>query len=72
MQKWEYLKVYLWTIGDYVDRIAENDKTVVNVRKEKKPLSFFYDYINKLGDAGWELVSVDGDNYYFKRLKSTE
>jgi hypothetical protein len=32
-------------------------------------MSNWYPYLNALGDDGWELVSVDGGIYHFKRRK---
>ena len=29
----------------------------------------FYPYLNKLGDEGWEIVSLDNDIFVLKRLK---
>ena len=60
MQKWEYLFVIAKAAPD-----LEVRPTRINGQKiadwEKGPL--LYDYINKLGDEGWELVSEYMDTF---------
>ena len=40
------------------------------VSHEAEPRSSQQTRLNELGDAGWELVAVNGIYSYFKRLKS--
>ena len=58
-QKWEYY--FISCMGAKVD--------VVNGKDMPKPWPNTVEYINKLGEEGWELVSVYGNTYAFKRPK---
>ena len=69
MQKWEYIEV--------TAPMREDGKSVHIYRNGSEALpetmaSSLYDYLNKLGNEGWELAAVldaDGfaDSYIFKR-----
>ena len=61
MQKWEYLEVRR-IITQYVSTINGGDVEKQNIQ--------FYDYINKLGQEGWELVTAaDRTFLFFERPK---
>ena len=69
MQKWEYIEV--------TDPMREDGKSVHIYRNGTEALpesmaASLYDYLNKLGDEGWELVNFAfypnrTAFYYFKR-----
>jgi len=66
MQKWEYVSVRAQLIPDASLQILEirlNEK-MTNSRASDTDL---YDYFNRLGQEGWEMVGVDEKIYYFKR-----
>jgi len=68
MQKWEYLEIS-WPGGRTVSINGKRHKL------SELKIDSFYDYINKLGEEGWELValtvlSITLDyRYIFKRPK---
>ncbi len=75
MQKWKYIRVALAystldnTYHDYgyILYLTVNGKAILD--KNSKTLDA-YDYLNKLGEKGWELVSTQYEDklelYYFK------
>ena len=75
MQKWEYLHL---TIGSAVSSSLKFEYSLNGERVEEKVEGYPSDrpstckLMNKLGDQGWELVSVNWQlNYYwFKRPKN--
>jgi hypothetical protein len=64
MQKWEYLEVHV-----YYDGSGRKVSITVNgVEKFYKVVaSTWYDYLNQLGEEGWELVNREAPYHYFKR-----
>ena len=79
MQKWEYLKFYV-----KYNRSSDEDFQLTgkvwgysNGAKilDDTTTSELFDYLNKLGEAGWELMNALFDTesraeaYYFKRPK---
>ncbi len=67
MQKWEYASVRAQLISETNLQIFEirlNEK-LTNSRASHTDL---YQYFNRLGQEGWEMVGVDEKIYYFKRL----
>ena len=67
MQKWEYLTVEINT--DKVSRIDGRDISFRDRNESER------DYLQKMGDEGWELVAViemysREQRLYFKRPKS--
>ena len=65
MTKWEYLTV---TASSHRDELKPNLVNGRELRDWTKGPNIS-DYINQLGYQGWELVTVDGWNYYFRRPK---
>lgn len=69
MKKWEYIEVTAPMREDGKSvRIYHNGEQVVAESKS----SALYDYLNKLGEEGWEMVSFSflpnrTGFYYFKR-----
>ena len=67
MQKWEYLFLITEKKGDTWYASAENGRRL----NTNDPMTM-YDYANKLGEDGWELVSApytsDSYNYIKPRL----
>jgi hypothetical protein len=64
MQKWEYLSLQLDSSG-----LRSNSK-IIFINGERIPgnqQKLFYSVVKELGETGWELVSVEGTHYYFKR-----
>lgn len=75
MIKWEYLRLSVsYRESGLIDFVASGLKEFLS---DVAPHEWD-DYLNKLGDDGWELVSVnmwnDGwdEAYYFKRPKENE
>ena len=68
MQKWEYLMIEVKKLNSFISKVSvfSNDKLVLSNSKR----SDFREYLNKLGDDGWEMVGVESEIIYFKRLKS--
>jgi riboflavin biosynthesis pyrimidine reductase len=75
MTKWEYLRVYIGESlgGRYAEKankIIANGVEVVQNGKDKMNI---YDYLNQLGQEGWELIFresglySDGTIFYLKR-----
>ena len=63
MQKWEYMDVYI--SGNH--RFDPMVRTVNG--KQLKENVTLRDYLQKLGEDGWELVSIREEVYYLKRPK---
>jgi hypothetical protein len=62
MQKWEYL------VLDYGLNKARSINGIELPHWERAPNSLG-DYLNKLGDDGWEMTtSITGDDYTFGRI----
>ena len=61
MQKWEYLTVVI------SGNIRYDAKVYTVNDEEPKEETLFHSYLHELGDKGWEMVSIKGDVYYFKR-----
>ena len=61
MQRWEYLTVIIR--GNHM---ADPMVYMVNGAYQKIEKRF-YIYLIELGEAGWELVGIREDAYYFKR-----
>ncbi len=61
MQKWEYLTVVI------TGNIRYDAKVYTVNDEEIKQEIIFHNYLHELGEQGWELVSINGDVYYFKR-----
>jgi hypothetical protein len=75
MKKWEYLSVIVaFNKEGKIALIYSNYLPDPDVPSNIE-LEYVAEYINKLGDQGWELVSVlpethqDGKEYIFKRSK---
>jgi hypothetical protein len=64
MQKWEYL-----VVETYVDR-NRVVKAINGVLEPPKDRINFYEYLQTLGDQGWELVGGNDILCYFKRPKT--
>ncbi len=73
MQKWEYIFVQAspYPFGDKLNNLYLNDQELKDWKNKT-----LHEFVNYLGDEGWELVSVRHDqkfdhNYFiFKRPKS--
>ena len=66
MQKWEYLFV---SIRNSNYNIIPHAYTINGNKVENwEKTETLYEYCNKLGNEGWELVAMDG-NLVFKRPK---
>jgi hypothetical protein len=66
MQKWEYIFIYNDVVGRPVGR-----GEIININGEKlKNKLEPYEYIKKLGEEGWELVSMSSNWLAFKRPKA--
>lgn len=64
MQKWEYLTLEMdLGIADSKSRTKFLNGEHIPA-KDQKP---FHSFLKELGVQGWELVSVQGIFYYFKR-----
>lgn len=61
MQKWEYLEVE----SAYNRVLAINGKEVKDWQEGTRMI----DYLNQVGDEGWELIAIDENRYLFKRPK---
>ena len=75
MQKWEYLVLYIKLSNDgTISFVLENYLPSYNFDKEKNIIGIA-EYLNKLGDEGWEMISIQNremgnflnTTYYFKR-----
>ena len=73
MEKWEYLEIARDTdIGSVVREIVFS----IDGKTQGDPATGtsdnapeWYGYVASLGDAGWELVAVEGARWVFKRRK---
>ena len=65
MQKWEYLSV-----GISIMVSDQPQGIIINGKKTpfKGTLPDYYEYLNKLGSEGWEMVTKEGYTCTFKRL----
>lgn len=67
MQKWEYLTLYRYGSGWYLDNEIIDKKAEYNI-VNGDPIHV---YLNRLGDQGWELVNfIEGTKFIFKRPKA--
>lgn len=70
MVKWEYLVILASNTGGSENRLApqvENGRLIKDWQKGPN----IYEYINELGEAGWELVTTETPTrYVFKRQKT--
>jgi hypothetical protein len=65
MQKWEYLIVRVYVVGrDYT--IFANFETVIKTEWESFSQELVA-YLKSLGEQGWEMVTVQDSEYFFKR-----
>lgn len=82
MQKWEYLGVRFMKWGIAMTKPEQLEwlkrrHPAGNLNEDTKNISFqvkiswgwreYYDYIDKLGEAGWEMVDREKDGLIFKR-----
>lgn len=69
-QKWEYLTVdrVVTTGGALIMRVNGQDIGERGGRHHDRKYPTLYEYLNELGDRGWELSGLDGGQYIFKRL----
>ena len=67
MQKWEYLEMHLSYSTQGGHTLSINSKEHPATAEE---IEDFSRLLNRFGEQGWELVAVNGINYYFKRPKS--
>ena len=70
MQKWEYIEVAAWRneggiFGTMKIEVEHRNDDYHTYQKGET----FYSFIKKLGEEGWELITVDGGVYHFKRPK---
>jgi hypothetical protein len=65
MQRWEYLILGQDMVGGKPKARWANRQEI----RDWKNVDFS-DYINSLGDQGWELVAVQAFGFYFKRPKA--
>jgi hypothetical protein len=69
MQKWEYLQVVWTNSQDGSISIISNGQPIV----ARENILYLYQYLNRLGQEGWELVSISQimngvqGYHYFKR-----
>ena len=73
MQKWEYLKLDVqYPQGNIHNRKIESAHTNGESIFPMPDVKALRDYLNRLGNEGWELVNViatgKGEGYTFKRL----
>ena len=76
MQKWEYIEVIVtFYAGGTIDSVYCNNKVVLNTEYgghgTTATMSDLYDYLNKLGSEGWEMVTAQtlgNKSFTFKRL----
>jgi len=72
MQKWEYTEL---SVDENLDEFGyvENISAWLNGTQTllKVVPSVLYEYLNKLGEKGWELIAIRTSplRYYFKRPK---
>ena len=66
MQKWEYLVV---VCGGGNPRFNPQVERVDGQEPEQD--TYLDDYLQQLGDNGWELTGIRLDVYYFKRPKNS-
>lgn len=80
MQKWEYLRVHgtfmnnMW-IAHSVNgqEIGEKNNWLTTISSGSlKKHPNLDDFINELGEQGWEMVNYSSGFYLFKRPKQTE
>ena len=66
MQKWEYLHVNVgFTDVNHFATVKLNGKqTQLHPKWSQSDL---FEYLNKLGKEGWEIVNSEGFSYLFKR-----
>jgi hypothetical protein len=77
-EKWEYAKVFAWTGGLNANGIyvtisgKEAERIEVDwkaVNKYVQDVTPFLNYIEKMTEEGWEVITVDSGTYYLKRKK---
>jgi hypothetical protein len=73
MQKWEYRIVLFDDVGTVSTAVwdtGESKTERMALRSEGwKGSVMIAEYVNRLGEEGWELVSIEGPRYVFKRPK---
>ena len=76
MQKWEYIYVDVGSSGDTLGGVWVNgNKEIGNgIFSKSASISELWNYLNKLGDDGWEMVTTEAydrthRSYWFKRQK---
>jgi hypothetical protein len=69
MQKWEYICVSVQHRENIHMRESERFEILLNgkITIPKMIYTQAYDYFNKLGEEGWEMVAVNQGGFYFKR-----
>ena len=69
MQKWAYICVTVSISNDFEKHRSTPYEIRLNTKitNSRATLSDAYDYFNRLGQEGWEMVGVDKTDHYFKR-----
>lgn len=69
-QKWEYLTLdrVVTTGGALIMRVNGQDIGERGGRHHDRKYPTLYEYLNELGNQGWELAGLDGGQYIFRRL----
>ncbi len=63
MSKWQYLCVWI-EVKPQRDGKTYAYKVDYQELKQMVPIT---DYLNRMGEDGWELVQIVNDRYFFKR-----